>query len=57
VNNECTTSEQQVSTNREIYKKIKNKKKNNKKKKHSVFSTENTSFDLERYKKSSLFND
>lgn len=57
VNNECTTNEQQVNTNREIYKKIKNKKKNNKKKKHSVFSTENASFDLERYKKSSLFDD
>lgn len=57
VNNECTTNEQQVNTNREIYKKIKNKKKNNKKKKHSVFSTENASFDLERYKKSSIFND
>lgn len=55
VNNKRTTSEQQVNTNREIYKN--NKKIKNKKKRHSVYSTDGASFDLERYENSSLFND
>lgn len=55
VNNKRTTSEQQVNTNREIYKKTK-KIKNNKKR-QSVYSVEKANFDVAKLEESSLFED
>lgn len=57
VNNKRTSNEQRANTNRELYKKIKNKEKIKNKKRQSVYSVETANFDVAKLENSSLFDE